>query len=117
MRTSRVLALVAAGLVIAACGGAGTDFRGGGVTNPGGNNNGGNQPGPPSGTNAVTVGLSSFSPNNISVSTGTTVTWTWDSCGEDPYGYGTTCVTHDISFDDGSGLSSGPQSEGSFART
>jgi plastocyanin len=117
MRTTRCVALLVGGLVIAACGSAGSDYSGGGVTSPGGNNNGGNPSGPPSGTSAVSVGLSSFAPNNISVAAGTTVTWTWDSCGSDPYGYGTACVTHDISFDDGSGLTSGAQSQGSFART
>jgi plastocyanin len=119
MRTIKLWTLVVAACALTACGGASSDLSGGGVTNPGGGNTGGNTGGPPSGsaTNAVTVGTSSFSPGNISVAAGSTVTWTWDSCGSDPYGYGTACISHDITFDDGSGLSSGAQSQGSFSRT
>lgn len=113
----RIRAIVPAlcALSIAACGGGGGG--GGYSTGP----TGGNNP-PPTGnpvaTNAVTLTPDAFTPNKISVSKGTTVTWNWDSCTtpSDGYGgYGTpTCVSHNIMFDDG--LTSSAQSSGSFTR-
>ena len=47
--------------------------------------------------------------------TGSTLTWTWDSCAGDIYG-GTTCASHSVQFDDG-GESSAIQSSGTFSRT
>jgi plastocyanin len=46
------------------------------------------------------------------------VTWKWDSC-SDPGAYGgySTCVSHNVTFDDGSNLSSGSQSSGTYSRT
>ena len=48
---------------------------------------------------------------------GATVNWQWDACAGDGYGGYGTCVTHNITFDDGSGIQSGTQSTGSFSRT
>jgi len=118
----RIRAIVPAlcALSIAACGGGGGG--GGYATGPtGGNNNpppntGNNNPAT---TNSVTLTTDAFSPAKISVAKGTTVTWTWDSCSTDPgNGYGgyggTTCVAHNITFDDGA--TSTAQSSGTFTR-
>jgi plastocyanin len=103
-------------LSIAACGGGGggggysTGPSGNPPSNPGNNN--------PVTTNTVTLTTDAFTPNNIAVTKGTTVTWNWDSCTTPGDGYGgygpTTCVAHNIMFDDG--LSSSSQSSGSFTR-
>lgn len=113
----RIRAIVSALCVlsIAACGGSS-----GGTTGPtGGNNNNPPTNNPPNNdpvtTNAVTLTTSAFMPSSITVAKGATVTWTWDSCTSDPYGYGgATCVSHNIMFDDGT--TSAPQSSGSFTR-
>jgi plastocyanin len=69
----------------------------------------------PTGPTNVTVANNLFTPAKLSVASGSTVTWTWDTCsGGDGYGGGQTCVTHDIVFDDGT--TSGTQSQGSFQR-
>jgi plastocyanin len=69
----------------------------------------------PTGPTDVTVVNNAFTPANLSVSAGGTVTWTWNSCfGGDVYGNGQTCVNHDIVFDDGT--TSGIMSQGSFQR-
>ena len=67
-------------------------------------------------TNSVTVAESSFNPSNISIAVGTTVTWEWNSCSGDGYGGYSTCVSHAIVFDDGSGIASATQSTGTFSR-
>jgi plastocyanin len=58
------------------------------------------------GGNAVTVGNNFFSPADISVTTGSTVTWTWAQG----------AVSHNVTFDDGSG-NSPTQNSGTFQRT
>jgi plastocyanin len=92
---------------LAACGG------GGGYGSP----TGSNPPPPPSGPNNVTVANNSFSPADLSVAPGTTVTWTWNTCsGGDGYGGGVqTCVSHNIVFD-ADATTSGIQSQGSYQR-
>jgi plastocyanin len=55
--------------------------------------------------NTVTVGNNFFSPANLSVAAGTTVTWSW----------ATGAVEHNVTFDDGE--HSATQSSGSFPRT
>ena len=112
----RIRAIVPAtlcALSIAACGGGGSS--GGYSTGPTGGNN---TPSNPVTSNSVTLTTDSFSPGNISVAAGTTVTWTWNSCTtpSDGYGgYGTpTCVAHTVSFDDG--VASSSQSSGTFTR-
>jgi plastocyanin len=101
---------------LAACGGGGGSSLStspGGTTNPGG----GGTTTPPA--NTVTLVNSSFSPNSITVPSGTTVNWKWSDCsGGDGYGGGgATCVTHQIAFDDGSGVISSSQDQGTFSRT
>jgi plastocyanin len=64
----------------------------------------------------VTVVNNAFTPANLSVTSGSTVTWTWNTCsGGDGYGTGQSCVSHDIVFD-GDGTTSGTKSQGSFQR-
>lgn len=76
---------------------------------------GGPPPPPPPAANSVTVTNNSFTPANLTVSPGTTVTWNWSTCsGGDAYGDGQTCVAHSVVMDDGS-ASSGLQSAGSYA--
>ena len=96
------LALLALG-----CGGGGND---GSATGPTGSNTGP--------ANTVQVGNDLFSPDSLVVPMATTVTWQWNSCtgSSDPYGSGQTCVTHSVTFDDGSGGSE-RQSSGSYSRT
>lgn len=62
-------------------------------------------PSSPVSTNAVGVDNDFFTPANIQVSPGTTVTWTWAGG-----------VTHNVTFSDG-GTNSGDRSSGSFSRT
>ena len=70
------------------------------------------QPGPgPSGpavTTAVNVIDNSFSPTSNAVSTGETVTWTWN---------GSNSNSHNVTFDDPSIGNSATKTSGSFART
>jgi plastocyanin len=57
------------------------------------------------GGNAVTVGNNFFSPVDLSVAVGTTVTWSWSPG----------AVQHNVTFDDGP--ASATQSAGSYTRT
>ncbi len=67
--------------------------------------------------NSVTVSNNAFTPGDLTVSAGTTVTWTWNSCtGGDGYGAGQTCVSHNVTFDQGP-PNSVTQSSGTFTRT
>jgi plastocyanin len=72
---------------------------------------------PPAGTpNSVVVTNNAFTPETLSATAGSTVTWTWDSCsGGDGYGYGGTCTAHNVVFDDGQ--TSGSMSSGTYTRT
>lgn len=90
----RSVALLAGlSLVAAGCGGGGSDT----TTGP-------PNPTPPA-ANTVTVNSNFFSPADVSVTNGTTVTWQWASSG----------VDHNVTFDDGD--HSPTQSSGTFART
>ena len=115
----RRIALTTFAVALAACGGSADS---GGYTSgpsttpttpttPGNTNPGSVQ------TNSVTVSPSSFDPANISITVGTTVTWEWNSCSGDGYGGYSSCVSHAIVFDDGSGIASTTQSTGTFSRT
>ncbi len=79
-----------------------------------------NSTSPPSGVNTppaaggVSVTNNTFSPASKTVSAGSTVNWAWNSCTQDA-GYGQTCVSHNIVFDDG--VSSGLQDQGTYSRT
>jgi len=104
LRNLTIATLVAA----AACGGGGASNS---VTNPnptGGNPTGGNPTGgndSPQATNAVSVGDNIFTPANVVVAVGATVTWTWAA----------NVSTHNVVFSDGS--KSPDQASGTFART
>lgn len=97
-------------LAAAGCGGSST-----GPSNNG-NNSGNNPPPntPPATSNSVSVTNDYFTPSSTTVTAGTKVTWTWNTCSGDGYG-GQTCVSHNILFDDGA--SSGTQESGSWSRT
>lgn len=102
LRNLTIATLVAA----AACGGGGASNS---VTNPtGGNPTGGNPTGgtdSPQATNAVAVGDNIFTPANILVAVGTTVTWTWSP----------NVSAHNVTF--GDGAKSPDQASGTFTRT
>ena len=90
---------------LCACGG------GGGSTAP--KNNPpptGNTP-PPSG--GISVGNNTFTPGTKTITVGSTVSWSWNTCSGDPY-YGQTCVAHSVTFDDG--ITSPTQDQGTFNR-
>ena len=74
----------------------------------GGDSDSGTPSGPTgeSGANTVTVGTNFFAPADLSVPTGTAVTWVWAEGAE----------SHNVTFDDG-GASSPTQSSGDFRRT
>lgn len=116
MVRSKLLIGIFAAACLAACGGSGSGGGPTGVTPPPGGTGGNN---PPPTTNQVTLGDATFTPSDIAVPVGTTVTWSWPSCdpsgGYGGYGGYGTCVTHDILFDDGT--TSGTQSSGTFTRT
>ena len=85
---------------------------------------GGTEPPPPPSNNpagggptgvSVTVRNNNYSPGQVTVTRGATVSWQWDTCTGDGYG-GQTCTSHSVTFASG-GPSSVLQSEGSFART
>lgn len=99
-------ALLLVGISVAlGCGGASASSPDGGPPPP---------PPPPPPANTVRVTNNSFTPGDLTVSAGTTVTWNWDTCsGGDPYGNGETCVAHNVVLDDGS-ATSGSQSTGSY---
>ena len=114
MRQLRLLAYFGLAAALGACGGGGGSSL---STSPGGNQNPGGTTQQPA--NTVTLINTTFSPNSITVPAGTTVNWKWNDCsGGDGYGGGgATCVTHQIAFDDGSGVLSTSQDQGTFSRT
>jgi plastocyanin len=75
---------------------------------------------PPAGVNTtpaadgISVTNNAFSPTAKTVSVGAAVDWAWNTCTPTP-GYGETCVSHNIVFDDG--VSSGLQDQGTYRRT
>ena len=94
---------------LSACGGGGAS-----TTAP--TNSGGVNTPPPAG--GISVTNDAFSPGTKTVASGTTLRWAWNSCtgGGDPYGGGQTCVSHSVTFDDGS-ASSPLQDQGTFDKT
>jgi plastocyanin len=101
-------------VIVAACGGASSDTT---TTTTPGNTGAGNTPANP---NTVNLVDSSFNPASITVKSGTTVTWQWAACSDTSSGYGYgggACINHQISFDDGSGVVSNLQDQGTFNRT
>ena len=111
----RRAAFVAIATALTACGGsADSGYNNAPTSNP----TTPTTPGPTSpgvATNSVTLTDATFDPTNIVVNVGATVTWQWNSC-SDSYGGYSTCVTHQIAFDDGSGIMSSMQSAGTFTR-
>lgn len=101
----------------AACSGGGgssggsslpTDPTGGGSNNGNNGNNGVNR------TLSVTVTNNTFTPGATTITHGSTVQWTWNTCTGD--GYSTeSCVEHTVTFDDGP--TSQLQDRGTFSRT
>ena len=73
----------------------------------------------PAATTDVLVENNDFSPATITVPVGSTVKWTWATCtgGSDPYGGGTTCVDHSVTWDAADGTNSPTQSQGTFQRS
>ncbi len=105
MRPISKYVVVLAVLAAAACGGGGGDS----TTGPGNPGKPGNPGGPstsPQQTSSVSVGNNVFTPANIQVPVGTTVTWTWEA----------SAVTHNVTF--GDGVSSGDKgANATFTRT
>ena len=92
MRLRFLTLAIAATIAASACGGSsdgGTTSPGNG-TPPGGGNN--NPPPAPTQTSQVAIGDDFFSPANIQVPVGTTVTWTWSP----------SQTLHNVTFTDGS---------------
>jgi plastocyanin len=102
---------IALAVTLAACGGAG----GGYGTTPGttGNPNGNGSNPVVNGNTVTLLDNNSFSPGNLGVAAGTTVTWKWGQCTGDGY---STCVSHNVTFDDGSNVASPTQAQGEFQR-
>jgi plastocyanin len=111
VHSSVVRAAVLAIISLSACsGGSG----GGYPTGSGGQNPPPGQQPPPSTSNTIAVKNNRFDPATTTISTNTTVTWTWDACTDDGYGGTQTCVDHNVTFDSGGG--SPTQSTGSYSR-
>lgn len=103
----RAMSIVLVAFALTSCGSSGGTAPA--PAGPGGGGGGG-------GTGAtVTVSNNDYTPDQLSVARGTTVTWRWDSCTGDGYG-GQVCASHSVTFDDG-GPSGALQNDGSFART
>src|SRR4051812_20356369 len=111
MRILRVLAAIALASVAADCGGAGGSDGYGPTTPTGGGNP------PATNTNQITIADLSFSPGAVTVPTGTTVTWNWNDCAGGSSGGYAGCISHNVTFDDGSSVASATQTTGSFSRT
>ena len=111
-----LVAALAAAAALSACGGGSDSTYGNGpTTNPGTTNPGGTTGGVS--TNTVVIADQTFNPGVVSVPVGTTVTWEWKACSDDGYGGYSTCVSHNVTFDDGSSIASSTQSTGTFSRT
>jgi len=108
MRSFRAVSILMIGLAATACGSSGG-------TEPTPTPAGGNPPGGGNSGVTVTVGNNDYSPGQVTVARGTTVTWRWNSCTGDPYG-GQLCTFHSVTFDDG-GPSAAAQNDGSFSRS
>jgi plastocyanin len=63
----------------------------------------------------VTVGNNNYSPSNVTVTKGASVTWQWDTCTGGVYG-DEGCTAHSVTFDDG-GPSAASKEQGTFVRT
>jgi plastocyanin len=105
MRNRFILFLAPALVAVVSCGGGGSS------NSPASNPTGPTvpttptTPSTPQATDKVTVSDNQFSPADVQVSPGTTVTWTWAQGASD----------HNVSFSDGA--TSGNKSSGTFTRT
>ena len=120
MVRQNALRLALATVAALGCGGAaGTDGYGTGPSNN--NPPPQNPPATPPAANTVMIANDAFNPNAVTVSPGTTVTWKWAACTNNGDGYGgyggSTCPTHNVTFDDGSNQASQTQDNGEYART
>ena len=92
-------------IAVTACGGSG----------------GGTAPTSPPGVNTpvpvggVSVTNNAFAPDAKVIKVGDAVSWSWNSCDSDPYGGAASCVSHSVTFDDGTG--SVLQNKGTYSRT
>ncbi len=68
----------------------------------------------PPATDGISVTNDAFTPAAKTISPGGTVDWAWNSCTGDGYN-GQTCVSHSVTFDDGTG--SLVQDHGTFSKT
>ena len=107
MLHSRAMSIVLVAFALNSCGSSGG-------TEPTPSGGGGGGGGAGAGV-SVTVSNDDYTPDQVSVARGATVTWRWDSCTGDGYG-GQVCAFHSVTFDDGS-PSAALQNGGSFART
>jgi plastocyanin len=96
--------------MLAACGGAGGGYGTSPGTTTGNPSSGGSNP-IVNGTAVTLMDNNSFSPSNLGVTAGQTVVWKWGACAGDGY---STCVSHNVTFDDGN--HSDTQSSGEFSR-
>lgn len=103
--TTRNVCIALALISVAACGGG---YSSGPTSQPPGNT--------PAPTGGISVANNSFSPDAKTVPVGTLVQWAWNSCTGDPYGGNQTCVSHSVTFDDGS-TSSPLKDQGTFSRS
>ena len=87
-----------------ACGGAGYG-NSGSSNNPTSPNPPSTTPSTPQATDKVTVENNQFTPQDVQVSPGTTVTWTW----------GAGAATHNVTFADG--VTSNDRASGTYTRT
>ena len=110
MLSFRAFTVVLASAALTSCGSSG-----GTEPTPLAGNGGGGGGGSGGSGVSVTVGNNDYTPSQVSVARGTTVTWRWNSCTGDGYG-GEVCTSHSVTFDDG-GPSAASRNEGSFSRT
>lgn len=111
MLSMRKMSALLIGAALLGCGGGG---GGGGGTDTGPTTPPTTVPPPAGSQNAVTVVNDSYQPSTLTVSAGTQVTWTWNTCSADGYG-GQTCGSHSVTFDDG--VTSPTQDNGTYSRT
>jgi len=111
----RVLVSTVAVSALIGCGGSSDSSSTTGPTTPVTTNPGGTTG---VSTNNIVIADLTFTPGLVNVPVGTTVSWEWKDCTADPSGYGYGgCVSHNVTFDDGSSIASSTQSSGTFSRT
>ena len=113
-RAGHFALLIFAGLFFG-CGGSGGSGGNSNIpTDPTGGSSGGTNTGGTNRSLSVTVTNNTYTPGATTVSRGSTVQWTWNTCLGDGYS-GSQCTAHTVTFDDGP--TSQLQEEGSFSRT